>query len=138
MTNEQAMVILQVLTVGEQTVLSSLKVDEDKIHNIESNTREQSASGLWKMERMNWFTASSFQLIARRQRNHSASAQSLMHPEPFSSKYVAHRIKYEPIELQEYQQYTFNRKTPVAVLRTGLVVSKSCPVLGAWRELHLI
>ena len=88
--------------------MSSLKVDEEKIHNIESSTREQSASEHWKKERTYRFTASSFQLIARRQRNHSAFAQSLMHPKPFSSKYVAHGIKYEPIALQEYQQYMFN------------------------------
>ena len=54
-----------------------------------------------------------------------------MHPKPFSSKYVAHGMKYEPIALQEYQQYMFHRKTPVAVLRSSLVVSKSRPVLGA-------
>ena len=107
-TDEETMVIPRVLTAGEQTVLSSLKVDEEKIHNIESSTREQSASEHWKKERTYRFTASSFQLIARRQRNHSAFAQSLMHPKPFSSKYVAHGIKYEPIALQEYQQYMFN------------------------------
>ena len=107
-TNEETMVIPRVLTAGEQTVLSGLKVDEEKIHNIESSTREQSASEHWKKERTYRFTASSFQLIARRQRNDSAFAQSLMHPKPFSSKYVAHGIKYEPIALQEYQQYMFN------------------------------
>ena len=53
-----------------------------------------------------------------------------MHPKPFSSKYVAHGIKYEPIALQEYQKFMFNNKTPVTVLRSGFVVSKSCPVLG--------
>ena len=115
-TNEETMPIPRVLTAEEQTVLSSLKVDEEKIHNIESSTREQSASEHWKKERTYRFTASSFQLIALRQRNHSAFAQSLMHPKPFSSKYVAHGIKYEPIVLQEYQQYMFNRKTPVAFL----------------------
>ena len=137
-TNEETMIIPRVLTAGEQTVLSGLKVDEEKIHNIESSTREQSASEHWKKERTYRFTASSFQLIARRQRNHSAFAQSLMHPKPFSSKYVAHGIKYEPIALQEYQQYMFNRKTPIAVLRSGLVVSKSFPVLGASPDAKVI
>ena len=71
--------------------------------------REQSVSQHWKKERTYWFTASSFQLIASRQRNHSAFTQSLMHPKPFSFKYVAHGIKYEPIALQEYQ-YMFIEK----------------------------
>ena len=61
-----------------------------------------------------------------------------MHPKPFSSKYVANRIKYDPISLQEYQQYTFTRKTPVALLRSGPVVSKSCPVLGASPDAKVI
>jgi len=30
-----------------------------------------------------------------------------MHPKPFSSKYVAHGIKYEPTALQEYQKFVF-------------------------------
>jgi len=76
------------------------------------------------------FTTSTFQLIARGQRNHSAFAQFLMHPKSFSTKYVAHRITYEPIALQEYQQYIFNPKPPLAVLRSGLGVYK-LPVLGA-------
>ena len=38
---------------------------------------------------------------------------------------------YEPIALQQYEKFMFNRKTPVAVLKSGFVVSKSCPVLGA-------
>ena len=54
-----------------------------------------------------------------------------MHPKPFSSKYLAHGIKYEPTALQEYQKFLFNNKTPVTVLRSGFVVSKSCPILGA-------
>ena len=38
---------------------------------------------------------------------------------------------YEPIALQQYEKFMFNRKTPVAVLKSGFVVSKSCPVPGA-------
>lgn len=36
------------------------------------------------------FTASKFQLITRRQRNHQSFLQSLLHPKPFSSKYATH------------------------------------------------
>ena len=32
----------------------------------------------------------------------------------------------------------FNRKTPVAVLRSGLVISKSCPVLGATPDAKVV
>ena len=58
-TNEETMVIPRVLAAGEQTVLSILKVDEEKIHNIESSTREQLASEHWKKQCKYRFTASS-------------------------------------------------------------------------------
>ena len=61
-----------------------------------------------------------------------------MHPKPFSSKYVAHGLKYEPIALQQYEKFMFHRKTPVAVLRSGLVISKSCPVLGATPDAKVV
>ena len=64
---------------------------------------------------------SSFQLIARRQRSHKNFAQSLMHPKSFTSKYVAQGIKYEPLALQEYEKFMFNRKTPVTVLKSSLL-----------------
>ena len=84
------------------------------------------------------FSASKFQSITKRQRNHGSFAESIMHPKPFSSKYVAHGIKYEPIALQEYQKFMVNNKTPVTVLRSGFVVSKSCPVLGASPDARII
>ena len=61
-----------------------------------------------------------------------------MHPKPFTSKYVAHGMKYEPIALSEYEKLMFNRKTPVAVLKSGLVVSEAFPVLGASPDAKVI
>ena len=131
LTNEAEMVIPRVLTEGEENLLSSLNVDEEKIHLIESSTKEQSASDMWRKECTCRFTASKFQAITKRQRNHGSFTDSIMHPKPFSSKYVAHGIKYEPIALQEYQKFMVTNRTPVIVLRSGFVVSKSYPVLGA-------
>ena len=108
LTTEEEIVISRVLTDAEQNLLSSLSVDEEKIHQIESSTKEQSASDMWKKERTYRFTASSFQVITKRQRNHDSFAQTIMYPKPFSSKYLAHGIKYEPIALQEYQKFMFN------------------------------
>ena len=131
LSDELEMVVPRALADVEKSILSTLTVDKDKIHAIESSTRDQADCSEWEQERAYRFTASSFQLIAKRQRNHANFAQSLMHPKPFSSKYVANGIKYEPIALQEYQKFISNGKTPVAVLRSGLVVSKRYPVLGA-------
>ena len=136
--NEAEMVIPRVLTEAEENLLSSLSVDEEKIHAIESSTKEQSASDMWRKERTYRFTASKFQSITKRQRNHGSFAESIMHPKPFTSKYVAHGIKYEPIALQYYQKFMVNNKTPVTVLRSGFVVSKSCPVLGASPDARII
>lgn len=61
-----------------------------------------------------------------------------MHQKPFSSKYGTHGSKYEPIALQQYEKFIFNRKTPVAVLKSGFVVLKSCPVLGASPDAKLL
>ena len=39
----------------------------------------------------------------------------LINPKPFTSRYVEHGIKYEPIAIQEYEKVMFTRKTPVKV-----------------------
>ena len=61
-----------------------------------------------------------------------------MHPKPFSLKYVVHDIKYEPIALQEYQKFWFLNNTPVTGIKSGFVVSKTCPVLGASPDARII
>ena len=131
LANENPMVTPRELSSEEAALLSHLSVDEDKVNTIEATSREQSESEIWKKERTYRFTASSFQLIAKRQRNHESFAQSIMHPKPFTSKYVAHGMKYELVALREYEKFMFNRKTPVAVLKSGFVVSEAFPVLGA-------
>ena len=138
LSNEDDMVVPRVLSDTEKALLRHLTVEEDKINSIESDTRDQAGCDDWKKHRTYRFTASSFQLIARRQRNHENFAQSQMHPKPFSSKYVAHGLKYEPIALQQYEKFMFKRKSPVAVLRSGLVISKSCPVLGATPDAKVV
>jgi len=68
-------------------------------------TRDQADCPEWKKERKYRFTASSFQLIAKSERNHPNCAQSPVHPIPFPSKHVAHGIKYEPVALQGYEKF---------------------------------
>ena len=138
LANENPMVTPRELSSEEAALLAHLSVDEDKVNTIEATSREQSESEIWKKERTYRFTASSFQLIAKRQRNHDSFAQSIMHPKPFTSKYVAHGMKYEPVALREYEKFMFNRKTPVAVLKSGFVVSEAFPVLGASPDVKVI
>ena len=138
LANENPMVTPRELSSEEAALLSHLSVDEDKVNTIEASTREQSESEIWKKKRTYRFTASRFQLIAKLQRNHKSFAQSIMHPRPFTSKYVAQEMKYESVALREYEKFMFNRKTPVAVLKSGFVVSEAFPALGASPDAKVI
>ncbi|KAK2547039.1 hypothetical protein P5673_033198 [Acropora cervicornis] len=115
---------------SEEALISSLVVDEVMINNIEEATRGQSLSERWKEERKYRLTASKFDLITKRQRNHDKFAADLMHPKQINSRGVQHGLKYEPIALQEYKKIMFARKTPVKVLKTGFVVCMEMPFLG--------
>jgi len=105
-------------------------VDETKINNIEAATRDQASSVQWKKERKFRFTALKFDLISKRQRNHKKFSVNLINPKPFTSRYVEHGIKYQPIAIQEYDKIMFTQKTPVKVLKNGFVVCLDMPFLG--------
>ena len=118
------------LTEYEKAVITSLVVDESKINNIEEATRDQGSSAQWKKERKFRFTASKFDLIPKRQRNHEKFSKDLINPKPFTSRYVEHGIKYEPIAIEEYEKIMSTRKTPVKVLKSGFVIFLDMPFLG--------
>jgi len=61
----------------------------------------------------------------------------LFNPKPFTSRYVEHGIKYEPIAIQEYEKIMLTRKTPVKVLKSGFVVCLDMPFLGAHQMAEL-
>jgi len=89
-----------------KTLLTASNLPQGSISNSEC----------WKKERKYRFTASRFQLISERQRNHDKFAAQLINPKPFSSRHVEHGLKYEPIALREYKKIMLTRKTPVKVL----------------------
>ena len=72
-----------------------------KKNAIENNTKEQLASNMCSKERTCRFTTCKLKAVTKRQGNNGSFAESIMHLKPFSSKYVAHGIKYEHIALQE-------------------------------------
>ena len=100
------------------------------INKIEEATRGQTLSEQWKKERKFRFSASKFDLISKRQRNHDKFAMDLINPKAFTSRYVEHGIKYEPIALQEYEKIMFARKTLVKDLKSGFVVCLDMPFVG--------
>jgi hypothetical protein len=136
--NDTDMEIPDTVKDSEEKVLDKIAADEDKLNEIERETRQQADCGKWNEERKYRFTASRFHLIQKRQRNHDTFAESLMHPKQFSSKYVEHGRKYEPVALLEYEKFMQSRKTPVQVLPCGLVILKSHPILGATPDAKVI
>lgn len=115
----------------ERTFLTSLEVDENQSNDIELETRDQGSSEKWKEQRKFRFTASRFPLISRRQQNHETFAKDLMNPKEFTSRHTSHGKKYEGTAIHEYQKFMNARKTPVVVLKCGLVVSRQMPTLAA-------
>jgi len=102
---------------AEKAFLSTLEVDENSINSIESAT-------CWNNESKYRFKASMFQLISKRQRHHENFAAELINPKPFSSRHVEHGLKYEPIALRGNEKIMLPKKTPVKVLKCGLVISQ--------------
>ena len=92
------------------------------INSIESATRDQFQSQRWKEERRFRLTSSKFDLIVKRKMNFEKFAIDLINPKEFTSRYVAHGIKNEPIALEAYEKLMFTRNTPVKVLKCGFVV----------------
>ena len=78
-------------------------------------------------------TASNFGLIIKRKRNHDSLAKNLLNPKPFHSKYTAHGNKYESesTALQQYQKYMHATGKSIVLFKSGFVVCKDAPFLGA-------
>ena len=127
--NTEPIAYLDTPTDEEKSFLSSLDVDEYKLNKIEEETREKVTSERWKEERKFRFIASRFHLISRRQRNHENFAKEMIHPKEFTSRHTSHGRNFEGTAIHEYQKFMNARKTPVVVLKCGLVISKKCQSL---------
>jgi len=103
------------LSEAEKSLLNSLQVDEDKLNDIEIKTHSQAGCPEWKRERKFRFTASNFGLTRDRKRSHESLVKNLINPNPFSSRYTNHGLKYEPIPLEQYQKYMSSINKPVKV-----------------------
>ena len=95
------MVLPCALTDAEKSLIEHLTVDEDKSHVIESSTRDQANCPEWKKRAKVSLHCIKFSAYCKKAENHPNFVQSLIHPKAFSTKYVAHGIKYEPVALQE-------------------------------------
>ena len=82
-TSDKQFEIPAEISGDEKTLLDKLKVDADKVNEIERKTRGQSDCLEWKNERKLRFTASNFGLIRDRKRHHETLVKNLLNPKPF-------------------------------------------------------
>ena len=59
---------------------------------------------------------------SKRQRNQEKFAADLIHPKPFTSRYVEHGLIHEPVATEQYEKIMFAPRTPLKVLKSGFVV----------------
>ncbi|XP_014675880.1 PREDICTED: uncharacterized protein LOC106815870 [Priapulus caudatus] len=108
---------------------SKLKeISDDEINKIEENTRDQSASKLWKAERSKRITASRFGSInkATARQNSKLLAASIIGQRSLTTRYTSHGIKYESVAVKN-----FEKASGLLVKRCGLFVDKEYPFLAA-------
>ena len=137
-TSDKQFEIPAEISGDEKTLLDKLKVDADKVNEIERKTRGQSDCLEWKNERKFRFTASNFGLIRDRKRHHETLVKNLLNPKPFSSRYTNHGLKYESVALEQYQRYMMSIRRPVHIFKSGLVISPESPYLGASPDAKVI
>ena len=114
------MVVPTTISDDERNVI----VSEDDINKIEIETRKQSECDKWKEERKLRFTASKFDLISKRRRNHDTFAESLINPKNITSRALSHGKMFESVALMQYHKVMHKRRTPVQVLPCGFVISR--------------
>jgi len=131
--NSQDFDIPENVTEQEKEFLQYISVDENKLNNIERKTQNQSHSEMWKNERMFRLTASNFDRVCVRQKQHENLAESLLYPSSSASRsrHCQHGQTYEAIALRQYEKYMFSTRRPVKVFKSGLVVSLEAPFIGA-------
>lgn len=102
---------------SQQTFVEHLSVSEDKINEIEKNTRGQANCEKWRSERKYRYTASNFKVISQRKRNHDTFAVNQMYPKNIKSVYTLHGMKYEATAIHEHLRYMSSIRKPVQVYK---------------------
>ena len=112
----------------------SLAVSEDKIHEIELNTREQRLTPLWFSVRRYRLTASNFGRIFSRKATTPPDklVLNLIQRKSFVTPAITHGIENEDTAVSEYVQYQHANGHPdLAYSQCGFHISETHPFLGA-------
>ena len=112
----------------------SLQVSEDKIREIELNTRDQRHTPLWYSARQYQLTASQFGRILSRKSDTSPDklVLQLIQRKSFSTPALNYGIESEPLAIKEYVKYQHSHGHPdLMVSPCGFHISATHPFLGA-------
>ena len=109
-------------------ILQILEITAEEIMEVESSTRLQSKSPLWKEERLKRITASNFGEICMGtdRQDKQKLAQRLVLPSSAYGPAIDHGIKYESAAISWFEEEQKTQTSPA-----GLFISAECPFLAA-------
>lgn len=111
-----------------------LRVNPEKVREIETNTRQQRLSQLWFSVRRYRITSSLFGSVLSRRADTPPDnlVLRIIQPKSFSTPATRHGIENEPVAIENYISYQQSNGHPeIAVSPTGFYISVEHPFLGA-------
>ena len=112
----------------------SLKLSEEKLREIEFNTRKQRQSNQWFEVRRYRLTSSLFGHVLRRRSDTPPDSLVLriLQPKQFSTPATSWGITHEPLAITKYTEYQHEQgHDGLIVAPSGFLISKTYPFLGA-------
>lgn len=121
--------------------LQKISLDLASAINLETSTRDQSSSDVWKQSRAVRLTSSNFgEVYYRKKVPTDPFIKRLLGDGPNLSfiPSIRHGNQYEDVARQLYIEFKKSEGYPVSVYRAGLVVNPSAPHLGASPDGHVV
>ena len=115
-------------------IKDSLKLSEEKLREIEFNTRKQKQSNQWFKVCRYCLTSSLFNHVLRRRSDTPPDSLVLriLQPKQFSTPATSWGITHEPLATTEYTEYQHEQgHDDLVVAPRGFLISKTRPFLGA-------
>jgi hypothetical protein len=115
-----------VLNRSEHSLHTSCFYDLATCSEIETKTRQQSMSALWKSVRLRRITASNFHRVVVRQANEDKLVEDLLRGSRVMTQAMKYGLEQEQSAAELYEQITGNKTLPI-----GFVININAPHLGA-------
>ena len=103
-----------------------------KMLEIEENTKEQSNSKLWKLERKKRLTTSNFGCVFKRKVSLKVAplVRTILHSKFKGTKWTEIGLENESAAVKEYLELKTELNEKLTFEKMGLVISKKCPFLA--------